>query len=303
MSQLSSTLKRYVDSSRYAETTYSKVPSGYSSYSSYGSTLSTTYADSDKIGFKASYLPSPRYHHAGGLSPTSGYDSSRLYPDPGIRLSPSYLRTQLRPPGAGLSGGACYTFTGTPGSPTGYLPSAAPLSRHKSISHSDLTREFSGLHTSDSAYLPAAGALSTRGRPELGNLQGLYQAATHSDYVRGYLESYGRKSHHGSLSTGHLSPSQATLPPSGTRCASQPCERSDDHCDVSSQDPTVRAAGWGWGTELGWGGMWAVLMVNRGARGTLGALPGNVGVLLRASVSVCDPLRCPCWRSSPGWSC
>ncbi|NWV42217.1 UBP2 hydrolase, partial [Grantiella picta] len=107
------------------------------------------------------------------------------------------------------------------------------LSRHKSISHSDLAREFSGLHTSDSAYLPAAGALSTRSRPELGNLQGLYQAATHSDYVRGYLESYGRKSNHGSLSTGQLSPSQATLPPSGTRCAGQPCERSDDHCDSS----------------------------------------------------------------------
>ncbi|NWH91445.1 UBP2 hydrolase, partial [Aegithalos caudatus] len=105
------------------------------------------------------------------------------------------------------------------------------LSRHKSISHSDLAREFSGLHTSDSTYLPAAGALSTRSRPELGNLQGLYQAATHSEYVRGYLESYGRKSHHGSFSTGHLSPSQATLPPSGTRCMaslppSQPCSLS-----------------------------------------------------------------------------
>ncbi|NXR62721.1 UBP2 hydrolase, partial [Rhadina sibilatrix] len=96
------------------------------------------------------------------------------------------------------------------------------LSRHKSISHSDLAREFSGLHTSDSTYLPAAGALSTRSRPELGNLQGLYQAATHSDYVRGYLESYGRKNHHGSLSAGHLSPSQATLPPSGTRCMASP---------------------------------------------------------------------------------
>ncbi|NXD54756.1 UBP2 hydrolase, partial [Corvus moneduloides] len=107
------------------------------------------------------------------------------------------------------------------------------LSRHKSISHSDLAQEFSGLHTSDSAYLPAAGTLSARTRPELGNLQGLYQAATHSDYVRGYLESYGRKSHHSSLSTDHLSSSQATLPPSGTRCASQPCEGSDDHCDSS----------------------------------------------------------------------
>ncbi|XP_051668214.1 ubiquitin carboxyl-terminal hydrolase 2 isoform X1 [Manacus candei] len=237
MSQLSSTLKRYVDSSRYTETTYSKVPGGYSSYSSYGSTLS--YADSDKIGFKASYLGSPRYHHA-GLSPTSGYDRLPLYPDPSIRLSPSYIRAQPRPPGGGLSGGGCYSFTGTPTSPTGYLPAAAPLSRHKSISHSDLAREFSGLHTSDSAYAPA------RARQEPGALQGLYEAATHSDYVRGYLESYGRKSNHGSLSAGHLGPSQASLgsalPPSGTRCASQPCERSDEPCDVPAQDPTSSKA-------------------------------------------------------------
>ncbi|NXQ55510.1 UBP2 hydrolase, partial [Anthoscopus minutus] len=91
------------------------------------------------------------------------------------------------------------------------------LSRHKSVSHSDLAREFSALHTSDSTYMPAAGALSTRGQPELSNLQGLYQATTHSDYVRGYLESYGRRSHHGSLSTSHLSPSQTTPPPSQPR--------------------------------------------------------------------------------------
>ncbi|NXL31952.1 UBP2 hydrolase, partial [Glaucidium brasilianum] len=95
------------------------------------------------------------------------------------------------------------------------------LSRHKSISHSDLAREFSGLHASDSAYAPTAGPLSTRGRQELGPLQGLYQSAARSDYVRGYLESYGRKSGHSSLPTGLLSPSQATfgsaLPPSGTR--------------------------------------------------------------------------------------
>ncbi|NWU36552.1 UBP2 hydrolase, partial [Hylia prasina] len=107
------------------------------------------------------------------------------------------------------------------------------LSRHKSVSHSDLAREFSGLHTSDSTYLPAAGAPSTRSRPELGHLQGLYQAAAHSDYVRGYLESYGRKSHHGSLSTGHLSASQATLPPSGTRCMASPPP--SQHCSLSLQ--------------------------------------------------------------------
>ncbi|KAM6107615.1 ubiquitin carboxyl-terminal hydrolase 2 [Pterocles gutturalis] len=255
MSQLSSTLKRYVDSSRYAETTYSKVSSGYSSYSSYGSTLAPSYADSDKIGFKSSYLPS-RYHHM-GLSPTSGYDSSRLplYPDSSIRLSPTYIRTQPRTPGSGLSGGACYAFAGTPSSPPGYLPTRAPLSRQKSISHSDLAREFSGLHASDSAYAPTPGHLSTRGRQELGALQGLYQAAAQSDYVRGYLDGYGRKSSHGSLPTGTLSPSQTSLssalPPSGTRCASQPCERNDDCCDVPARDPTVCGTCWGRGTKAG----------------------------------------------------
>ncbi|KAF1417890.1 Ubiquitin carboxyl-terminal hydrolase 2, partial [Spheniscus humboldti] len=85
------------------------------------------------------------------------------------------------------------------------------LSRRKSISHSDLAREFSGLHTSDSVYAPTPSPLSTQGRQELGALQGLYQAAARSDYVRSYLESYGRKSSHGSLPTGPLSPSQAAL--------------------------------------------------------------------------------------------
>ncbi|KAF1456593.1 Ubiquitin carboxyl-terminal hydrolase 2, partial [Pygoscelis antarcticus] len=85
------------------------------------------------------------------------------------------------------------------------------LSRRKSISHSDLAREFSGLHASDSVYAPTPSPLSTQGRQELGALQGLYQAAARSDYVRSYLESYGRKSSHDSLPTGRLSPSQAAL--------------------------------------------------------------------------------------------
>lgn len=241
MSQLSSTLKRYVDSSRYAETTYSKVPGGYSSYT-YGSTLATSYADSDKIGFKASYLPSPRYSHT-GLPLNSGYDSSRLslYPDSSIHLSPTYIRTQTRSPGSGLSGGACYTFSGVPSSPTGYLPTTSSLSRRKSISHSDLAREFSGLHTSDSAYVPTPGPLSTRNRQEHGALQDLYQAAAHSDYVRGYLDGYGRKNSPSNLPMSPLSPSQAglgsALPPSGTRCSSQPCERNDGYCDMATRDP------------------------------------------------------------------
>uniref|UniRef100_A0A672UH95 Ubiquitin carboxyl-terminal hydrolase n=1 Tax=Strigops habroptila TaxID=2489341 RepID=A0A672UH95_STRHB len=73
--------------------------------------------------------------------------------------------------------------------PPGYLPPPASLSRRKSISHSDLAREFSGLHASDSAYANT----SAQGQQELSALQGLYQAAARSDYVRNYVESYGRK--------------------------------------------------------------------------------------------------------------
>ncbi|NWS73817.1 UBP2 hydrolase, partial [Crotophaga sulcirostris] len=117
------------------------------------------------------------------------------------------------------------------------------LSRRKSISHSDLAREFSGLHTSDNSYAPAPGPLSTQSPQDAGALQGLYHAAAHSDYVRGYLESYGRKSSHSSLLVGTLGPSQTpSLPPSGTRRASQPCERRDSYCDEPARDPTSSKA-------------------------------------------------------------
>ncbi|XP_068772999.1 ubiquitin carboxyl-terminal hydrolase 2 isoform X1 [Struthio camelus] len=243
MSQLSSTLKRYVDASRYAETTYGKVPAAYSSYSSsYGSTLATSYADRDKIGFKtspsASYLASPRYHHA-GLSPTSGYDAGRLalYPDSGVRLSPAYIRSQPRPPGGGgLSGGACYALAGPPGSPPGYAPAPAPLSRRKSTSHSDLAREFSGLHASDSGYAPTHGPPAARTRQELCTL---YQAAVRSDYVHDYLETYGRKSGRGGLPADSHSPA---VPSSAARYAGQPCERSDGYCSTPAWDPTSSKA-------------------------------------------------------------
>ncbi|NWW99097.1 UBP2 hydrolase, partial [Caloenas nicobarica] len=115
------------------------------------------------------------------------------------------------------------------------------LSRRKSISHSDLALEFSGLHTSDSTYVPTSSSLSTRDRQEHGALQDLYQAAAHSDYVRSYLDGYGRKNSLSNLPMSPLSPSQAglgsALPPSGTRCSSQPCERNDGYCDMTAQDP------------------------------------------------------------------
>ncbi|NXI95817.1 UBP2 hydrolase, partial [Psophia crepitans] len=89
------------------------------------------------------------------------------------------------------------------------------LSRRKSISHSDLAQEFSALHASDSTYKPTSGPLGARGRQDLSTLQGLYQAAARSDYVRGYLESCGRKSSYGSVPTGPLTSLGQAL--------SQPC--------------------------------------------------------------------------------
>uniref|UniRef100_G1MU71 Ubiquitin carboxyl-terminal hydrolase n=1 Tax=Meleagris gallopavo TaxID=9103 RepID=G1MU71_MELGA len=77
--------------------------------------------------------------------------------------------------------------------------------RRRAISHSDLAQEFSGLHTSDSAYASSPSAL--------------YQAATRSDYVRDYLE----KSSYCSLPS---SPSSSQL-----------CERDDGHGSTHGPDP------------------------------------------------------------------
>lgn len=77
------------------------------------------------------------------------------------------------------------------------------LSQRKSNSHSDLARDFSSLRTSDSyrtsdGYRIDPGNLGrspmlARTRKELCAPQGLYQAASHNEYLPDYLENYGRK--------------------------------------------------------------------------------------------------------------
>ncbi|KAG6931147.1 ubiquitin specific peptidase 2, partial [Chelydra serpentina] len=112
-----------------------------------------------------------------------------LRPESGIRLSPGYGRT------LGLSGGSCYPYAGTSSSPTSYVATPSTLSRKKSSSHSDLAREFAGLHTSEPYRLdsPTRTPLLARNRQELSALQSLYQAASRSEYVKEYLESCSRK--------------------------------------------------------------------------------------------------------------
>ncbi|XP_036179892.1 ubiquitin carboxyl-terminal hydrolase 2 isoform X1 [Myotis myotis] len=206
MSQLSSTLKRYTDSARYADTPYAK--SGYGSYtpSSYGATLAASFLEKEKRGFKpgppASFLTRPSTY---GPSSILDYDRGRplLRPDVlgGGKKAESQARGLERPVGSGLSGGSGFPY-GVTSSSLGYLPMSArsqglPLTQKKSSSQLDLARDFSSLRASES-YRLDPGTLGrspglARTRRELCALQGLYQAASHSEYLADYLENYGRK--------------------------------------------------------------------------------------------------------------
>ncbi|XP_038178247.1 ubiquitin carboxyl-terminal hydrolase 2 isoform X1 [Arvicola amphibius] len=212
MSQLSSTLKRYTESSRYTDAPYAK--SGYGTYtpSSYGANLAASFLEKEKLGFKpvspTSFLPRPRTY---GPSSILDYDRGRplLRPDiiGGSKRAESQTRSNERPSGSGLNGGNGFPY-GVTSNSLSYLPMSArdqgvTLSQKKSNSHSDLARDFSSLRTSDSyrtsdGYRIDPGNLGrspmlARTRKELCALQGLYQAASRSEYLTDYLENYGRK--------------------------------------------------------------------------------------------------------------
>ncbi|XP_003514428.1 ubiquitin carboxyl-terminal hydrolase 2 isoform X1 [Cricetulus griseus] len=214
MSQLSSTLKRYTESSRYTDAPYAK--SGYGTYtpSSYGANLATSFLEKEKLGFKpvspTSFLPRPRTY---GPSSILDYDRGRplLRTDiiGGSKRAESQTRGNERPSGSGLNGGSGFPY-GVTSNSLSYLPMNArdqggvTLSQKKSNSQSDLARDFASLRTSDSyrtsdGYRIDPGNLGrspmlARTRKELCALQGLYQAASRSEYLTDYLDNYGRKS-------------------------------------------------------------------------------------------------------------
>lgn len=218
MSQLSSTLKRYTESSRYTDAPYAK--SGYGTYtpSSYGANLAASFLEKEKLGFKpvspTSFLPRPRTY-----GPSSILDCDRGRPllrhdiIGGSKRSESQTRGNERSSGSGLNGGSGFSY-GVTSNSLSYLPMNArdqgvTLSQKKSNSQSDLARDFSSLRTSDS-YRTSDGyrtsdsfridpgnlgrsPMLARTRKELCALQGLYQAASRSEYLTDYLENYGRK--------------------------------------------------------------------------------------------------------------
>uniref|UniRef100_A0A452RGW8 Ubiquitin carboxyl-terminal hydrolase 2 n=1 Tax=Ursus americanus TaxID=9643 RepID=A0A452RGW8_URSAM len=206
MSQLSSTLKRYTESARYTDVPYAK--SGYGTYtpSSYGANLAASFLEKEKLGFKpgppTSFLTRPRTY---GPSSILDYDRGRplLRPDiiGGSKRAESQTRGPERPSGSGLSGGSGFPY-GVTNNSLSYLPVPArdqggTLTQKKSNSQSDLARDFSSLRTSES-YRIDPGSLGrspmlARTRKELCALQGLYQAASRSEYLADYLENYDRK--------------------------------------------------------------------------------------------------------------
>uniref|UniRef100_A0A8D2D994 Ubiquitin carboxyl-terminal hydrolase n=1 Tax=Sciurus vulgaris TaxID=55149 RepID=A0A8D2D994_SCIVU len=206
MSQLSSTLKRYTESARYTDVPYAK--SGYGTYtpSSYGANLAASFLEKEKLGFKPSpptgFLPRPRTY---GPSSILDYDRGRplLRPDiiGGSKRAESQTRGTERPSGSGLSGGSGFPY-GVTSNSLSYLPVNArdqgvTLTQKKSNSQSDLARDFSSLRTSDSYRIDPGNLgrspMLARTRKELCALQGLYQAASRSEYLTDYLENYGRK--------------------------------------------------------------------------------------------------------------
>lgn len=206
MSQLSSTLKRYTESACYTDAPYAK--SGYGTYtpSSYGANLAASFLEKEKLGFKpgppTSLLTRPRTY---GPSSILDYDRSRplLRPDiiGGGKRPESQTWGTERPSGSGLSGGSGFPY-GVTNNSLSYLPVNAhnqgvTLTQKKSNSQSDLARDFSSLRTSDSYRIDPGNLgrspMLARTRKELCALQGLYQAASRSEYLSDYLENYGRK--------------------------------------------------------------------------------------------------------------
>ncbi|KAI1890188.1 hypothetical protein AGOR_G00171110 [Albula goreensis] len=157
MSRASSTAKRYTGSS------YS---SHYGSYSSSLSPALGSYSDRDKLSYKStssgytssSYLGTSA-GHSRNYSTTSEPDRGRPIPRSDLlagRRSESLSRTPAKSYGSGLSGGRATGYPSYSYSPaqSSYLStsSSISLSRRKSVSQTDLSRDLSTLGLKDSSY-------------------------------------------------------------------------------------------------------------------------------------------------------
>ncbi|KAL4647545.1 ubiquitin carboxyl-terminal hydrolase 2-like [Arapaima gigas] len=168
MSRVSSTAKRY------AGTSYT------SHYNSYGSSLTPTlasYDERDRLSYKSgssSYTPSN--YLSGNSSRTRNYSASlelqcgRAIPRTdllGSRRSESLSRAPAKGYSSGLSGGGAYsTYSYSPTTPsylsTSPISSPTTLSRRRSVSQSDLTRDLSSLGLADRSSSPSSSGNSVK---------------------------------------------------------------------------------------------------------------------------------------------
>ncbi|XP_062872920.1 ubiquitin carboxyl-terminal hydrolase 2a isoform X2 [Trichomycterus rosablanca] len=156
MSRVSSTAKRYAGSSYTSH------------YSSYGSSLTPSLGtyDRDKLPYKSpstTYSPSSYLSSSGSrtrnYSASSEPERGRTIPRAdllGGRRSESLSRTPFKSYSSGLNGGSTYSSYNYTPARSSYLPtspvsSSVSLSRRKSVSQSDLTRELSTLALNDAS--------------------------------------------------------------------------------------------------------------------------------------------------------
>ncbi|KAJ8414481.1 hypothetical protein AAFF_G00036830 [Aldrovandia affinis] len=228
MSRASSTAKRYTGSS-YTGSSYT---SHYGSYSSSLSPSLGSYSERDKLPYKStssgytssSYL-STSASRSRNYSTSLDTDRGRPVPRTDLlagRRSESLSRTPAKSYSSGLSGGGAggyssYNYTAKPSylstSPTS---SSITLSRRKSVSQTDLTRDLSSLGLSDTSYSSSGSSLKPSYRSRASDVADSYT------YNR---SSYGlpRSSTQEALSSNRFTPSWER---GSTSCSSSPSRES-----------------------------------------------------------------------------
>ncbi|XP_036392776.1 ubiquitin carboxyl-terminal hydrolase 2-like [Megalops cyprinoides] len=188
MSRASSTAKRYTGSS---------YTSHYGSYSSSLAPTLGSYSERDKLPYKTA---SSGYTSSGYLSSSASRvrnystssepDRGRPIPRTDLlagRRSESLSRTPAKSYSSGLSGGGTGGYSSYSYSPaqSSYLSasptaSTAALSRRKSVSQTDLTRDLASLGLSDTSYSSSGGGLKTSYRSRASDAAEAYSSARSS---------------------------------------------------------------------------------------------------------------------------
>ncbi|XP_026853502.2 ubiquitin carboxyl-terminal hydrolase 2a isoform X1 [Electrophorus electricus] len=224
MSRVSSTAKRYAGSSYTSH------------YSSYGSSFTPTLSsyDRDKLPYKAATSGySSSSYLSSSASRTRNYSASsepeRGRPVPrtdllGSRRSESLSRTPVKGYSSGLNGGSGYSSYSYTPTPTSYLSTSPTssanisLSRRKSVSQSDLTRDLASLGLTETSSSGGSSGLKPSYRSRASEMAESCYSTT------GTRSAYGlsRSSTQEALSSNSLrgSSSGSRFPASSGRCSS-----------------------------------------------------------------------------------